>query len=75
MTEGSAAKGTPRPFTDEAGALGIDVHDPHALAWMGEHLPEWRQQASGQRPLYWILGSASWWAWPLRSAGSWSKPR
>ena len=23
---------------------------------MGEHLPEWRQQASGQRPLYWILG-------------------
>jgi hypothetical protein len=30
--------------------------DPWALAWMGEHLPEFRQQASGQRPLYWILG-------------------
>ena len=23
---------------------------------MGEHLPEFRQQVSGQRPLYWILG-------------------
>jgi hypothetical protein len=23
---------------------------------MEEHLPEFRQQASGQRPLYWILG-------------------
>jgi hypothetical protein len=56
MTEGSGAKGDPRPFTDEARALGIDVDDPDTLAWMGEHLPEWRQQASGQRPLYWILG-------------------
>jgi hypothetical protein len=56
MTEGSEAKGTPRPFTDEARALGIDVGNPDTLAWMGEHLPEWRQQASGQRPLYWILG-------------------
>jgi hypothetical protein len=25
-------------------------------AWMDEHLLEFRQQASGQRPLYWILG-------------------
>ena len=56
MTGGSGAKGDPRPFTDEARALGIPVDDPRALAWMGEHLPEWRQQASGQRPLYWILG-------------------
>jgi hypothetical protein len=23
---------------------------------MEEHLPEFRQQASGQRPLYWVLG-------------------
>jgi hypothetical protein len=23
---------------------------------MEEHLPEYRQQASGQRPLYWIFG-------------------
>jgi hypothetical protein len=56
MTEGSGAKDAPPPFTDEARALGIDVDDPWALAWMQEHLPEYRQQASGQRPLYWILG-------------------
>ena len=56
MTEGSAAKDDPHPFTDEARALGIDVDDPRALAWMEEHLPKFRRSASGQRPLYWILG-------------------
>jgi hypothetical protein len=56
MTGGSGAKDDPHPFTDEDRALGIDVDDPRALAWMEEHLPEFRQQASGQRPLYWILG-------------------
>ena len=56
MTEGSGAKDDPHPFTDEARALGIDVDDPRALAWMDKHLPELRGQASGQRPLYWILG-------------------
>ena len=56
MAEGSGAKNAPQPFTDEARALGIDVDDPRALAWMEAHLPEFRQQASGQRPLYWILG-------------------
>ena len=56
MTEGSGARDAPHPFTDEARALGIDVDNPHALAWMEAHLPEYRQQASGQRPLYWILG-------------------
>jgi hypothetical protein len=56
MTGGSEANGDPHPFTDEARALGIDVDDPRALAWIAEHLPEYRQQASGQRPLYWILG-------------------
>jgi hypothetical protein len=56
MTEGSAAKDAPHPLTDEARALGIDVDDPRALAWMQAHLPEFRQQASGQRPMYWILG-------------------
>jgi hypothetical protein len=56
MTEGSGAKDNPHPFTDEARAQGIDVDNPHALAWMEEHLPEFRQQASGERPLYWILG-------------------
>ena len=56
MTGGSGAKDDPHPFTDEARALGIDVDDPRALAWMEVHLPEFRLQASGQRPLYWILG-------------------
>jgi hypothetical protein len=56
MTGGSGAKDDPHPFTDEARSLGIDVDDPRALAWMEAHLPEFRQQAAGQRPLYWILG-------------------
>jgi hypothetical protein len=56
MSGERGAKSAPHPFTDEARALGIDVDDPRALAWMGEHLPEYRQQASGQRPLYWIFG-------------------
>jgi hypothetical protein len=56
MTGGSGAKDAPHPFTDEARALGIDVDDPRALAWMEEHLPEFRRVASGQRPLYWIFG-------------------
>jgi hypothetical protein len=55
MTEGSGAKDAPHPFTDEARALGIVVDEPYALAWMEKHLPEFRQQASGQRPMYWIL--------------------
>jgi hypothetical protein len=56
MTGGSGANGAPQPFTDKARALGIDVDDPGALAWMEAHRSEFRQQASGQRPLYWILG-------------------
>jgi hypothetical protein len=56
MAGGSGAKDAPHPFSDEARALGIDIDDPRALAWMEEHLAEFRQQASGQRPLYWILG-------------------
>jgi len=55
MTEGSGAKDDPHPSTDDFRALGIDVDDPRALAWMEAHLPEFRQQAAGQRPLYWIL--------------------
>jgi hypothetical protein len=56
MSGERGAKDDPHPFTDEARALGIDVDDSRALAWMEAHLPEFRQQASGQRPLYWILG-------------------
>jgi hypothetical protein len=56
MTGERGADEAPHPFTDEARALGIEVDDPRAVAWMEAHLPEFRQQASGQRPLYWILG-------------------
>jgi hypothetical protein len=56
MTGGSGAKDAPHPFTDEARTLGIDVDNPGVRVWMEEHLPEFRQQASGQRPIYWILG-------------------
>jgi hypothetical protein len=56
MSGARGAKDDPHPFTDEARALGIDVDDPRASAWMEEHLPEFRQVASGQRPLYWIFG-------------------
>ena len=38
MTEGSGANGAAHPFIDRARALGIDVDDPGALAWMEEHL-------------------------------------
>jgi hypothetical protein len=56
MTGERGAEGAPHPFTDEARALGIDVDDPRTLAWMEEHLPKFQGWASGQRPLYWILG-------------------
>ena len=56
MTEESGPKDAPHPLTDEARALGIDVDDPGVRVWMQEHLAEYRQQASGQRPQYWILG-------------------
>jgi hypothetical protein len=39
------AKGAPHPFTDEE------------LAWVGEHLPELRRSAFGQRVLYQSLGT------------------
>ena len=53
---GAAGAPNPHPFTDQARALGIDIDDPRARAWMEDHLPEFREQVSGQRPLYWILG-------------------
>ncbi len=55
MTEGPGAKGAPHPFTDEElHHLGLD--DPRVLAWMGEHLPQVRRSAFGQRLLYQSLG-------------------
>ena len=55
MTGGSGANGAPHPFTDEE-LDHMGLRDPDVRARMEEHLPEFRQQASGQRPLYWILG-------------------
>jgi hypothetical protein len=54
MTGEPGAKGAPHPSTDEE--LDPRLNDPDTLAWMGEHLPELRRSASGQRPMYWILG-------------------
>ena len=54
MAEGSGANGAPHPFTDEE-LDHMGLRDPDVRARIEEHLPEFRQQASGQRPLYWIL--------------------
>jgi hypothetical protein len=55
MTGGTGANGAPHPFTDEE-LDHMGLRDPDVRARMEAHLPEFRQQASGQRPLYWILG-------------------
>ena len=54
MTEERGAKGAPRTFTDKE--LDPQLQDPHALAWMEEHLPELRRWVAGQHFLYWSLG-------------------
>jgi hypothetical protein len=62
MTEEAGAKGAPRPLADE-GAQGQDVFGlsglerDAALAWVGENLTLLRRSASGQRPMYWIIGT------------------
>jgi hypothetical protein len=62
MTGGSAAKDAPDTLEEER-APGEDVlsglGEPERrelLTWVGEHLPEVRRTAVGQRPVYWILG-------------------
>jgi len=63
MTGDPGPEGTPRPSTGER-AQGEDLFGLEgrerdaALAWVGEHLTEMRQWASGQRVFYWILGLA-----------------
>jgi hypothetical protein len=63
MTGEPGATGAPRPSTDER-AQGQDVLDlgererDALLAYVGEHLTLVRRLASGQRPMYWILGIA-----------------
>ncbi len=58
MTGEPGAKGTPRPSTDEPAqaqdALGLEERE--LLSWVGENLTVVRRTASGQRPVYWLLG-------------------
>ena len=62
MTAEPGAKGAPRPLTNER-AQGQDVlglgerERDYLLAWVGEHLTLVRRSASGQRPMYWVLGT------------------
>ncbi len=61
MTGDPAAKGAPRPLTDERAqgqhVLGLGERERDALlAWVGENLTTVRRSASGQRTLYWSLG-------------------
>jgi hypothetical protein len=58
------AKDAPHTFSDEDRAQGQDPlrglgeeERRELLAWVGENLPYVRRTASGQRPLYWILGT------------------
>ena len=36
--------------------LGLGELEREELAWVGEHRTLLRRSASGQRPMYWILG-------------------
>ena len=62
MTGEPGAKAAPHPLPDEH-AQGQDVpglgerERDYLLAWVGENLTLARRSASGQRPMYWILGT------------------
>jgi hypothetical protein len=62
MTGEPGATGAPHPSTDGR-AQGQDVpglgerERDYLLAWVGENLTLVRRTVSGQRPMYWILGS------------------
>ena len=79
MTGEPGATGAPRPLTDEHAqgqdVLGLGERERDALlAWVGENLTLVRRSASGQRILYWSLGSCFVVVWPLTSAASSSNP-
>jgi hypothetical protein len=62
MTGEPGAEASPRPFTDERGqgqdVLGLGERErDYLVAWVGENLTLARRSASGQRPMYWILGT------------------
>jgi hypothetical protein len=55
MTGEPGAEGTPA----EQDLFGLEGDEKEAaLDWMGEHITEVRESASGQRFFYWILGLA-----------------
>jgi hypothetical protein len=56
MTGGLGPNGVPRTSPDEE--LDPLLRDPDVRAWMGEHLPEMRRSAYGQRLLYQSLAVA-----------------
>ena len=63
MTGDPGAKGAPHPSTDgrapRQDVLGLGARErDELLAWVGEHLTLVRRSASGERPMYWILGVA-----------------
>jgi len=59
MTAEPGANGAPDERAQGPDELGLSGREHDAmLAWVGEHLTEVRQSASGQRVFYWILGTA-----------------
>ena len=62
MSGEPGAKAAPRPSADESGqgqdVLGLGEQErDYLLDWVGEHLTLVRRSASGQRPMYWVLGT------------------
>lgn len=65
MTGEAGEQDAPHTFRDEdrtqrQGSLaGLgELERRELVAWVGENLPEVRRTASGERPVYWILGIA-----------------
>jgi hypothetical protein len=62
MTGEPGAEATPRPSADNRGqgqdVLGLGERErDYLIAWVGENLTLVRRSASGQRPMYWVLGT------------------
>jgi hypothetical protein len=64
MSGGPGAKDAPHPLSEDERAreqalFGLEEEERRqVLAWVGENLPYVRRTAVGQRPVYWILGTA-----------------
>ena len=62
MTGEPGAKATPGPSAGKPGqgqdVLGLGERErDYLIAWVGENLTLVRRSASGQRPMYWVLGT------------------